>query len=208
MDKKFCNFYLVRHGETDWNKEKKLQGSTDIPLNDCGREQARILKQQFGDLNFDSIHSSDLIRAKETAEIISHGKNLQVITSPKLRERSWGSHEGANFDVLRAKYGKSFLPVIEDFEPDLKEMHPDLYEVESYSKNIERVMQYLMEIQIVSSGKNILVVSHGGVLKGMLLYLKLQEYKNPYVHNTAYLHLEAHDNHLVFKAAQGVLNHT
>lgn len=207
MEKNFCNLYLVRHGETDWNKAKKLQGFTDIPLNDEGRSQARVLQKQFEDKSFDAIYSSDLMRARETAEIISHGKNLEVITSQSLRERSWGRHEGQSFDELKLKYGVSFHPMIEEFEPNEEHIHEDLIQVETYSQAIARVVPFLKKIQAECKGKSVLVVSHGGILKGILLYLKLQEFKRPYVDNLGYLHLEAHDNHFVLKSTQGVTSH-
>jgi broad specificity phosphatase PhoE len=202
-----CNLYLVRHGETDWNRKKLLQGSTDIPLNETGKSQAKTLQGEFASVTFDAVYSSDLLRARETAEIISHGKNLKVITTSSLRERSWGTHEGQNFDELKLKYGEAFHPVIDEFEYDIHKLHPELTQVESYSQAINRVIPYLMNIQTEFKGKSVLVVSHGGILKGLLLYLKLQEFKKPYVNNTAYLHFEAHDTHLTLKAHQGVTQH-
>jgi broad specificity phosphatase PhoE len=207
MENKICNLFIVRHGETDWNRKKLLQGSTDIPLNETGKSQARVLQKQFETITFDAVYSSDLMRAKETAEIISYGTNLQVVTSPDLRERSWGNHEGQNFDDLKLKYGQAFHPVIEEFDFDIQKLHPELTQVESYSQAINRVIPYLMNIQTEFKGKSVLVVSHGGILKGLLLYLKLQEFKKPYVNNTAYLHFEAHDTHLTLKAFQGVTSH-
>ncbi len=205
MEKDFCNLYLVRHGQTDWNKLKKLQGGTDIPLNNEGKKEAAALQAQFTDLKFDAVYSSDLMRAKETAEIISYGRNLEVITTSNLRERSWGNHEGKSFDGLKLEYGACFQPVIEHFEPDFESLHPELKQVETYSQAIGRVIPVFEEIKKQFRGKSVLVVSHGGILKGLLLYLKLQEYKKPYVNNMAFLHLEAHDTHFMLKGTQGVI---
>lgn len=205
MEKDFCNLYLVRHGQTDWNKLKKLQGGTDIPLNNEGKMEALALQEQFTSLKFDAVYSSDLSRAKETAEIISHGRNLEVITTSSLRERSWGHHEGKSFDGLKLEYGACFQPIIEHFDPDFERLHPELKGVETYSQAINRVIPILEDIKLKFKGKSVLVVSHGGILKGLLLYLKLQEFTKPYVNNMAYLHLEGHDTHFRLKATQGVI---
>ena len=85
---------LVRHGETDWNAEGRLQGQTDRPLNDFGRRQAQQLAEQLGGEEFEAIYSSDLARARETAEIIGRRLGLPVELDPDLREKDWGNWEG------------------------------------------------------------------------------------------------------------------
>jgi broad specificity phosphatase PhoE len=85
---------LVRHGETDWNAEGRLQGQTDRPLNDFGRRQARQLAEQLEGEELEAIHSSDLARARETAQIISEQLGLPVVLDPDLREKDWGTWEG------------------------------------------------------------------------------------------------------------------
>ncbi len=78
------NIYLVRHGQTDWNKLKKIQGHTDIPLNDTGRRQAEKIKSQVSNLNVKSIISSDLLRAKEKKDI--EGEKNLILHSKQQRE--------------------------------------------------------------------------------------------------------------------------
>jgi broad specificity phosphatase PhoE len=85
---------LVRHGETDWNAEGRLQGHTDRPLSDYGREQARRLADDLADEEFDAIYASDLARARETAEIVAERLGLPVTLEPDLREKNWGTWEG------------------------------------------------------------------------------------------------------------------
>lgn len=199
------HIYLVRHGETDWNIERKLQGSTDIPLNDQGRSQAASLQQHFENVTFDAAYSSDLIRAKETAEIICKQKKLPVNIHKALRERSWGNHEGQTFDSLRLKYGALFQPLIEDYDYKADDVHPDLHQVESYASAVQRAIDYLMKIQQHYLGKSILVVSHGGILKGVLLSLNLPQFKNFYVNNTAYVHLEVKDRKLFLNNHHGIM---
>ena len=85
---------LVRHGETDWNAEGRLQGHTDRPLNDYGRRQARTLAEQLAAEQVDAIYASDLARARETAEIVAERLGLPVAVDPDLREKDWGTWEG------------------------------------------------------------------------------------------------------------------
>jgi broad specificity phosphatase PhoE len=85
---------LVRHGETDWNAAGRLQGHTDRPLSDYGREQARRLAEELAGDELDAIYASDLTRARETAEIVGAQLHLPVVLDPDLREKDWGNWEG------------------------------------------------------------------------------------------------------------------
>ena len=86
--------YLVRHGQTDWNLAGKLQGQTDIPLNETGRQQAKQAKKLLGNLSFDAVYSSPLSRAVETAQLISGHSTLQIITDERIKEIAFGQWEG------------------------------------------------------------------------------------------------------------------
>src|SRR3954469_18439411 len=85
---------LVRHGETDWNAEGKLQGHTDRPLNDYGRRQAEALAERLAEERVDAVYARDLARTRETAEIVGARLGLPVVLDPDLRERNWGTWEG------------------------------------------------------------------------------------------------------------------
>ena len=85
---------LVRHGETDWNAEGRLQGHTDRPLTDYGRRQAQQLAEELEREEIDAIYSSDLARARETAQIVGERLALPVELDPELREKDWGTWEG------------------------------------------------------------------------------------------------------------------
>lgn len=142
-------FYLVRHGQTDWNVDYKLQGHTDIPLNDTGREQAHKLCKQFEEVPFEICFASDLQRAVETAEILSKPHAVKIVTDRRLRERSFGSWEGRLLSELRA------APV----EPNC---------VETYAALQDRVLPFFQEIRDLHPGATILVVAHGGVMRAIL----------------------------------------
>jgi broad specificity phosphatase PhoE len=85
---------LVRHGETDWNADGRLQGQTDRPLSDFGRRQALQLAEELADEELEAIYSSDLARARETAEIVAKRVGQAVALDPELREKDWGTWEG------------------------------------------------------------------------------------------------------------------
>jgi len=87
-------FLLVRHGETDWNAAGRLQGHTDRPLSDYGRDQARRLADELAGEAFDAVYASDLARARETAEIVGERLQLPVVLDADLREKDWGTWEG------------------------------------------------------------------------------------------------------------------
>ena len=86
--------YIIRHGQTDWNLEKKMIGKIDVPLNQTGKEQAKLSIKQLTSLRIDEIISSDLIRTKETADIINATLHLPISFDARLRERNYGDLEG------------------------------------------------------------------------------------------------------------------
>ena len=86
--------YLVRHGETDWNKVKKIQGQVDIPLNQFGKHLAEETAEGLHDIPFDLCISSPLSRAYETARIILEGRDVPIITDARIGEMAFGEYEG------------------------------------------------------------------------------------------------------------------
>ena len=129
--------YLVRHGETDWNRQRRIQGLTDIPLNDTGREQARATGRALGRRAFDGIFSSPLGRALETARIIAGEVGLpEPSVIDALAERNYGEAEGMGFDEIERRWPdrravpgqESREQVVERVLPalhDLARAHPD-----------------------------------------------------------------------------------
>ena len=92
--------YIVRHGQTMWNKEKRLQGSVDIELNENGKELAVITGKNLMDTHIDMIYSSPLKRAHETAKLIRGDRDIKIITDDRLRELNFGSMEGESYEKL------------------------------------------------------------------------------------------------------------
>lgn len=134
---------LVRHGETDWNADGRLQGQTDRPLNDFGRHQARELAEELADEQLDAVYASDLSRARETAEILGEQLGLAAVLDPDLREKDWGTWEG-----------------LTSVERDRVE-----FVGESTQEHAERMLRALRRIAERHPGGRVLVVTHGGSLR-------------------------------------------
>ena len=144
------NLLLVRHGETDWNRELRIQGSSDTELNERGREQARELASELADVELDAVYSSDLRRARETAEIATAGRGLDIRLDRDLRERFFGSWEG----LTRFEVAERF--------PDLEH-----HDGETDQQVRERVLAAVHRIVAAHPGEEVLVVSHGGALNAL-----------------------------------------
>ena len=116
--------YIVRHGETDWNREHKVQGRTDIPLNDYGRRLARETAEGMKDIPIDLCFTSPLLRAKETAQIILEGRNVPLCDEERIQEISFGRYEGLYCGVEKSGSGERgvqpFLSMIRAAIPRLR----------------------------------------------------------------------------------------
>jgi|DewCreStandDraft_4_1066084.scaffolds.fasta_scaffold02004_13 broad specificity phosphatase PhoE len=160
--------YLIRHGETNWNDKLLFQGHTDVPLNKKGKLQAKMIANEFKKIKFDYIFSSDLSRAYETAGIIKKltGFNGKIIKSKELRERNYGSFEGKEYELLRHK--KSNF----DGEKDIK--------------FFKRINSFFDSIIKNYKNKDIVIVTHGGVVRQIIAYiLGLKDYKRIRIYNAS-----------------------
>jgi broad specificity phosphatase PhoE len=149
------NFCLVRHGQTDWNLEGRYQGQSDVPLNENGRIQARNLAIQLSQEYFDSIYSSDLKRAAETAHIIADRLHLSVHLDLRLREINQGDWEGQLVEVIQARYADLW----EQRTVDPASVRPP--GGETVGEVADRVAHALDEISARYPAGKILLVSHG-----------------------------------------------
>jgi broad specificity phosphatase PhoE len=135
---------LVRHGETDWNADGRLQGQTDRPLSGFGRTQAHKLAGELAEEKLEAIYSSDLARARETAEIVAEHLGLPVLLDPDLREKDWGTWEG-----------------LTAVERDRVEFVGE--STEAHEKRILRALRRISEGH--PDGGSVLVVTHGGSMR-------------------------------------------
>jgi probable phosphoglycerate mutase len=160
---KTTRFCLVRHGETDWNVARRIQGHTDIPLNAHGLAQASQLAQSLvkSKLQFDVLYTSDLQRAAHTAHAIEETFHMPAIHSSALRERHLGSLQGLTLDEASIA------------EPELWRAHlarkldHEMSGGESISQFASRIRDVMEKLKREHPGKTILLVSHGGVLDVM-----------------------------------------
>jgi len=145
--------YLVRHGETDWNRDKRIQGSSDIPLNEIGREQARTAGRLLARRSFDALAASPLLRATETAQIIGAEIGHDAVEPvPGVVERHYGEAEGMTWEEVDAAFAD-------------RERIPGR---ESRSAVTRRAMPALLDLAGRHRGSRLVVVTHGGVIRALL----------------------------------------
>lgn len=142
---------LARHGETDWNATRRVQGHTDVPLNERGREQARALAKELEDEPLDAVYASDLLRAHETARIVAERKGLDVIVLPELRERNFGTWEGLTDVEVLERYPQAHTGSWGD--------------AETREELSGRILTALGRIAETHPDGQVLVVAHGGPLR-------------------------------------------
>lgn len=149
---------LIRHGETAWNAEHRIQGSLDIPLSAAGFWQAGRLAQKLAAERIDAVYASDLARAWLTAEPVAEKHGLPLRADIRLRERCFGIFEGHTLDEIAARWPAEFAA--------LRERDPAwaMPEGESGAAFIERVNAALHDIALAWAGATVAVVAHGGVL--------------------------------------------
>lgn len=162
------NLYLIRHGETDWNVEGRIQGLSDIELNARGQEQARRLAARMPDEGaFAALYASPLKRAYRTAEMIGAALNLPVTAEPRLMERSLGDLEGLTMNDIRAKY-----PQIARAWDEGGARFPVPHE-EPREAFIDRVNGFITDLRTHHPDGRVLAITHGGTIS-MLLTVALQ----------------------------------
>lgn len=145
--------HVVRHGETDWNLGRRVQGHTDIPLNDEGRRQARLLSTQLAAIPFDAAYSSDLSRAAETARILLGPRSLSVIACEGLREKHFGTWEGLTDVDVRERFPQAVNGAWGDGE--------------TADEMGQRVVTTLARIADSHPNGQVLVVTHGGPIRAL-----------------------------------------
>lgn len=149
---------LVRHGETDWNAEMRMQGQLDTRLSARGQSQARATGAALADERFDAIFSSDLQRAHDTARAIATGRGLAVHLDPGLRERSFGVFQGSTYAEIDARWPA---------EAARWRRHDPTFapaDGETLVAFYDRALAAMTAIASASRGRSIVVVTHGGVL--------------------------------------------
>jgi probable phosphoglycerate mutase len=159
-------FYIIRHGQTDWNLEGRWQGKADIPLNEAGRAQAQRLAGHLHRrrIRFDAIYSSDLLRAWETATVIADRLNVEPVLLPALREIDVGAWSGLTRDEVVAQFHDLWerLHSGEDV--------PRGGDGETFGQLYDRVVGAVERLMHERPGQTIALVTHGGPVRALLLH--------------------------------------
>ncbi|GED26498.1 alpha-ribazole phosphatase [Brevibacillus agri] len=152
--------YLVRHGETQWNQIRRIQGHSDIALNEIGMRQAELVAGRFRREKIHAVYSSDLSRARETAAKIAENFSISVGTHPTLRERCYGQWEGLTYEEIRARF---------------ENQDEASCGIETFEDMQRRAVAALTELAAKHQNEAIVVVSHGGLINSFLHYVTAGE---------------------------------
>lgn len=204
-DDAFCEIDLARHGETDWNVERRINGHLDIPLNATGEQQAHELKDKLMEIHYNAFFSSDLDRAYKTASIVKGARNCDVIKSRELRERYFDIWEGRllseieEWDKVHAEEIKKLSK--KEYLALKKSEH-----MESVTEMFQRVKKFIDSHAPWYFGSRIFIGAHGGVLRAILESLHTDDLQRKWtVENCAILKLRYHrDGTLTLIDSEGV----
>lgn len=188
MDK-YCTIYLVRHGESVANASGVIGGQKDFDLTEQGKIQAIELSLELENINFDAIFSSDLIRAKKTAEIIAEEKKVTVLATKFLKEKSSGKFEGEISDELKDEY-KKLKQIVSELSPEDQFKYRIDENAETDEELMARFIPFIREIAIAYLGKTVLMVTHAHIIRTFLNtvgFVKDHLSKEFHIKNTAYL---------------------
>lgn len=185
--------YIIRHGETDWNREKRTQGcGNDLPLNQKGIEQAAKLGKRFKNIPIDAIYSSDLKRALQTAQELSRTTSAGITASKSLREMNFGCWEGLTSSEIRSRYN-SVYEIWRD-----RPLDAVIPRAEKLIDIQKRALSTIHEIILRHGGKNIVIVTHGITAKVLIvsmLGIDISMYNRIRLDNTSVSQVEVYDNY-------------
>jgi probable phosphoglycerate mutase len=157
------NIVLIRHGETAWNAERRLQGHLDIALNAEGLRQAEALADALAGEHIDTIFSSDLQRARQTAQAVADRKAMPLHTDVRLRERCFGGFEGLLYADIAQRFPREFA-AWQAREVDAP-MPEGARQAETFRQFYQRSVQAIGELAEQHEGQSLVLVAHGGVLE-------------------------------------------
>lgn len=167
--------YIVRHGETNWNTKRLLQGGTNVPLNENGRAVAGETGKNMEGIPFNMIYSSPLDRAFETANLIRGHRNIPIIRDDRLRELSFGEYEGLDSKKLFANEDDPFHYFF---------TQPELFKTPKGGETLEeiciRAKEFLQEViePLQEQYERIMIVAHGAINKALMCHIKQHEIKD------------------------------
>jgi len=182
---------FVRHGQTTWNDLGIYQGHTDIPLNQTGLEQAVKAGRRLKNENVKAVYASDLLRAKQTAEIIAKEHNLSVVTMPEFREINFGIWEGKSYKDINELYPEMLKIWLT--EPEKLRIP----EGETFPEMLTRAWRGLTKLLAIHKDETVVIVSHGGTISALLCHILDMSLNNLWrvkQGNTGITIIEFHEN--------------
>jgi probable phosphoglycerate mutase len=195
------NIILIRHGETAWNAERRLQGHLDIPLNAEGERQAKLLAEALAPDAIDLVVASDLQRARQTAQAVATTRNLSVHVEPGLRERCYGGFEGLLYSEIERRFPAEFAAWqardIDAVLPSGKN-HGETFRA-FYTRSTDAILA----LAAAHPGRTLALVAHGGVLEcayRMALGLPLETPRDFKVFNASINRFRIEDGRLVLQS--------
>lgn len=187
------NLLLIRHGETSWNQERRYQGQQDSPLSELGIQQAEKTAAFLAKMNIDAVYTSDLLRAKRTAEAIARPHGLTPIEDQRLREINFGEWEGLTRAEVQARYPDLFAARFRDH------MNVRVPGGELPVEVANRLLEFVQDLQAKHAHQVVAAVSHGGALRLLIASLLGMPLEKSYC-----LHMDNLGiSHLSFKAERG-----
>ncbi len=159
------NLYIIRHGQTDWNVQRRLQGHTDIPLNEHGRKQAQALQEVLAPLDIEAFFSSDLSRAFETASLARAHAEIPIYQDAGFRESSLGEAEGLFFDDLHLRFPDAYTRWLTTGKANSDFAFPGGESKLQHRNRLEKTMHSLFETITYS---RVALVTHGGAMRRIL----------------------------------------
>ena len=206
LQKNYCRFYVVRHAESEANAGKFMAGHLDAKLTEQGIEQAAQRAAHLKHVPFADAFASDLLRAKYTAEIISKEHQLIVKTKQILREKFYGKYEGTSYEDFTNEM-KSLMQEYESLLEEERSKHRLGGEIESDYEINQRMVLFFRETALAYPGKNVLVVSHGGVMREFLIqvgFANRKELGPGFVKNTGYFVLDSDGIDFFIRHTEGI----
>jgi broad specificity phosphatase PhoE len=200
----FSRFYIIRHGQTEWNLEKRIQGQLDSNLSEKGEEQAKGIAKKLLGVDFSTVYSSDLGRAKQTANILIMEKKVVLKTTALLRERYMGILQGKT----RQEMSQKLIDLLDQLDQlyKLKQKNPNI-KIEDWQKVASRTLRFIRQAAVAHDGENVLVVTHSGNIRALLKKLKFHDLEKLYhlaVENLGYFVLDSDGVDFFVKQLNGI----
>lgn len=200
----FCRFYIIRHGETEWNLKGRIQGQLDSPLTQAAIEETKQKRTQLPIKEFSAIYSSDLGRAKQTAQLLNAEHKLASFTTALIRERYLGILQGK----ARQDLNDRLLQLLDNLEniTQLKAEDPTI-DIETTEEFITRILLLLRQLALARSDEKVLLVAHSGVMRHLLHKLGVFNVKRLYhikIENLGYFVVDSNGSEFKVRQLVGI----